>query len=184
MRTNRLVPKITKWVIHRLLGVNYVSQTMGFTELLNGRYQLTTLSHNCLCVCPAERMPVLGKPLSCPRCCCFHQSAPCDSRDCHNSVPVLQDAKQDGVRKKKKRRPTLIKLWLFFSSPCRNERCLNIRGTAADAWRPVILEEVDPGSDAPLASLGVGWFRKARLRHTFREGDTSVPWFEGPVLER
>lgn len=44
-----------KWVNLRLLGVNYVNQTMGLTESPNSRYQLTRLPHSCLCVCPPPR---------------------------------------------------------------------------------------------------------------------------------
>lgn len=51
-----------KWVSRRLLGVNYVRQTMGLTE----RYQLTILPHNCLCV-SAEHMVALLLFASPPR---------------------------------------------------------------------------------------------------------------------
>ena len=48
-----------KWVNHRLLGVNYVRQTMGLTELPNERYQLMILSHSCPCVCLQSTCPAL-----------------------------------------------------------------------------------------------------------------------------
>lgn len=55
-----------KWVSGRLLEVNYVSQTMGLTEMLNERYQLAIHSHSCrLCVVQPRATAVL------PRCCLF-----------------------------------------------------------------------------------------------------------------
>lgn len=55
-----------KWVSGRLLEVNYVSQTMGLTEMLNETYQLTIHSHSCrLCVVQPRATAVL------PRCCLF-----------------------------------------------------------------------------------------------------------------
>lgn len=67
-----------KWVNHRLLGANYVSQTMGLTELPNERYEPMTLSHNRLCVClQRARWPWATAVL--PHCRRFHLSVPCDS---------------------------------------------------------------------------------------------------------
>lgn len=64
------------WVNSRLLGVNYVSQTVGLTEMLNERYQLTIHSHNCLCP-SAEHMLLLSN--RCPALLLFLSlSIPCD----------------------------------------------------------------------------------------------------------
>lgn len=54
-----------KWVNGRLLGVNYVRQTIALTEMLNERYQLMIHSHSCR-VSVREHMPAPEQLLSCP----------------------------------------------------------------------------------------------------------------------
>lgn len=103
-----------KWVNRRLLGVNYVHQTMGLTELANGggiswRYVHTTV---CVSVCRAHAGPEQTAILSC--CCCFPLSDPCDS----NASQIRSCSTGCKTRwfKKKEKKPDQT-MFLLFCHP-------------------------------------------------------------------
>lgn len=121
-----------KWVNHRLLGVNYVRQTMGLTEPPSERYQLMILSHSCPCVCLQSTCPALLLLFSsvCPM-----------WLECITIYLLFRGAKTTQLKGWSNSDFVFVtlQLWRMTYIPGRHR-----------TWCPVTLEEVHPGTNASL----------------------------------